>query len=84
MLIRALTVTTDKSTEGSFVFTAELIQIIRVSTQTASINTTPSTDQANPKDTQPVVGKGMVGLLPAPTFNATAAPPLISNPYIKD
>lgn len=83
MLVRSLSITTDKATESTLMFTADLVEVIRVSSQVMAIASTPADLQAAPRETQPVVGQGLKGLLPGVSYNASAAPPIKASPYVK-
>lgn len=83
MVIQRLTTTTEKGTEQVLLVTVDLLQVLRVATQTVLINAPAANDQSNPKATQPIVGQGVKALLPAPSFNAGAATSLVKQTYFK-
>lgn len=83
MLLRALTVTTDQRTESVLMFTAEMQEVLIATPRVIQLNSAAPADQANPKDTQPVIAQGLKGVAPAENFNAAAAPPIKSIMYVK-
>lgn len=69
MLVKALSVTTDKETENTLAVTASFQQVIIVQTQTLSVGA-PSANQADASATQPVSNAGSKALVPSSTFNS--------------
>lgn len=69
MLVKALSITTDKESENTLSVTATFQQVIIVQTQTISVGA-PSANQASPSDTQAQANAGSRSLLPSSTFNA--------------
>lgn len=69
MLLRSLSVQTQRETENVLMVTAQLKQVIIVSTQTVTIST-PAGTQADPAATAATVDKGSKSLVPAPNYIA--------------
>lgn len=74
MLIKALSVTTDKESENALIVTATLQQVIVVQTRTVAVSA-PAANQAAPASTQPITDSGTKSLLPT-----TKYPPAVSFP----
>ena len=83
MMIRALTVSTDQRTESVLMFTAELQEVLIATPRVIQLNSAAAADQANAKDTQPIIGQGLKGLSPAENFNSSASPPIKSIMFTK-
>jgi hypothetical protein len=73
MLVKSLTVTTERGTENVLDVTATLRQVIIVTTQTLVISA-PAADQSDPASTQPTLNKGTKQLVPATNYNPQAGP----------
>lgn len=69
MLIRELTVTTDRQTENLLMVTATLRQVIIVSVQTVRINSVPKESMSDPESSVPVSSLGTKRLIGASNFN---------------
>lgn len=67
MLMKSLSVTTDKESENSLIVTATFYQLIIVSTQLVAIATAPE-NQADAPSTQPVADQGSKQLVPSTQF----------------
>lgn len=68
MLIKGLSVTTDKETENILMIRIMLQQLLLTKTQTVSIPTAAQMTQ--PEKTMPTINGGAVSLQPAPNFNS--------------
>lgn len=67
MLIKSLSTTTDKASENSLMVTAELQQVLIVSTRTVQV-AAPAINQQQPQVTQPTVNNGAQNLIPSTSF----------------
>ncbi len=67
MLVKSLTVVTDKEHEQSLLVVATLRQVIIVQTQTLSV-AAPAANQADPAATQPQVNSGAKSLIPTSRY----------------
>lgn len=67
MLVKSLTVTTDKEHEQSLLVTATLRQVIIVQTQLLNV-AAPAAQQADPAATQPQVNSGAKSLIPTSRY----------------
>lgn len=67
MLIRALSVVTDKTTENALAVTVICRQVFIVDTRTLSVSA-PMTDQATPEATAPTVNSGTRQLVPGTNY----------------
>jgi hypothetical protein len=72
MLIRTLSMRTDKETENSLTLRVEMKEIILVTTQL--VNQTPASQQAFPQKTAPTINQGAVSLQPGTNFNPAELP----------
>lgn len=68
MLMKSLSVTTDKDTEHVLMITATFVQVIIVSTRLVTVASSPS-DQANPAATQPPADHGTRQLVPSTQYD---------------
>jgi hypothetical protein len=73
MLIAALGITTDETTETSLICTAHLREVVL--TQTAAAVVPPSAVHATPEKTAPTTQTGTRRLAPAPNFNPSVVNP---------
>ena len=74
MLVKSLSVTTDKDTENVLMLRAALRQLLLTYTQTVTIGATPATQQTLPEKTMPIINEGAVNLQSAQNFNDSGAP----------
>lgn len=73
MLLQALRVDTDRSTENALRVVATCREVLIATTQI--VQTSSAVNQAFPQNNGPTVNMGPKALQPAPNFNTTVAPP---------
>lgn len=69
MLIRDLTVTTDRQSENTLMVVAQLREVLLVSTQTVRLGDTPTSALKNPQANAPVVNSGAKRLTSGDNFS---------------
>jgi hypothetical protein len=72
MLVQAVLMTTDKTTENSLIVRLTMQEILIASTQL--VNLSPAAVQALPQSTAPVINQGTLSLQSAPNYNSGATP----------
>jgi Dit-like tail protein len=75
MLIRVISVKTDKTTENVLLLQLSLKQVIFATTSIVNVN--PNDLMSLPQKTANITDRGVLTLLPAPNFNASAAAGII-------